>query len=242
MGGVIKLMILDIDNSKSVQTFVKKITSDWFDIDSMYYGLKSDSQTNWTDFWNITDNMINTISNYLKCSSEHFLALWEEKCTIHSAMVKGYHCTRHSNKEVFLKNGILPLSEKTIELSKNQQRPDAEEIWNYRSTEGAGPYLCLSYKSAKDPKNHYFNGPEILSAVNGHQPNKNSEKSIPLIIHCEIPFSILPNKKYYVFCTLKAYLNFLDPENGTKDLFEGASIDLNGKPLEPKYILRIEEI
>lgn len=235
-------MILYIDNSKSVQTFVRKITSDWFDVDSMYYELKSDSQTNWTNFWNITDSMINTISNYLKCSPDQFLKFWEEKCFIYGGMVKGYHCTRHSNKEVFFKNGILPLSEKTIEYSNNHQQPDAVEIWNYRSTIGAGPYFCLSYKSAKDPNNHYFNGPEILLAVNGHQPTMNSEKSIPLIIHCEIPFSILHNKKYFIFCTLKAYLNFLDPEDGTEDLFEGASIDLNGNHLEPKYIVRIEEI
>ena len=78
--------------------------------------------------------------------------------------------------------------------------------------------------------------------MNGHQPTSNPENSIPLIIHCEIPFSILPNKKYNIFCTLKAYLNFLDPEDGAEDLFEGAPIDLNGNPLKPKYIVRIEEI
>jgi len=235
-------MILDIDNSKSVQTFVRKITSGWFDVDSMYYDLKSDSQTNWSNFWTISDSMINTISNYLKCSSEQFLKLWEEKYTIYGAIVRGYHCTRHSNSEVFVKNGILPLSEKTIEISQNQQQPDAEEKWNYRSKLGAGAYFYLSYKSAKDPNNHYFNGPEILLAMNGHQPTSNPEKSIPLIIHCEIPFSILPNKQYNIFCTLKAYLNLLDPEDGTEDLFEGAPIDLNGNALKPKYIVRIEEI
>ena len=186
--------------------------------------------------------MISTISNYLKCSSEQFLKLWEEKCIIYGAIVRAYHCTRHSDKEVFIKNGILPLSKKTIEISQNQQRPDAEEKWNSRSELRPGPNFYLSYKSAKNPNNHYFNGPEILLAANGHQPTSNPEKSIPLIIHCEIPFSILPNKKYNIFCTLKVYLNFLDPEDSTEDLFEGTAIDLNGNPLKPKYIVRIEEI
>ena len=237
-----KEMILDIDNLSLVQNFVKKLTEGWFDIDNMYHELKAGSQTNWTEFWNITDSMINTVSDYLKCSSEYFVSQWNKKCSLHGAMVKGYHCTRHSNKSVFLEKGILPLSEKTVNPLKNQKQLDASKIWNYRSTVGAGPYLCLSYKSAKDPNNHFFNGPEILLGLIGNQPGINHEKSIPLILHCEIPFSILTNKKFYIFCALKAYLNFLDPEDGTEDLFEGASIDLNGNPLAPKYIVRIEEI
>ena len=235
-------MILDIDNSGTVQSFVSKITSDWFDIDSMYYELKTDSQTNWTDFWNITDSMLNIIANYLECASEEFSKTWEQKCIIHNARFMGYHCNRHSDKDVFIEKGILPLSEEIIKPTQNQKRWDAGKIWSYRTTRGSGPYLFLSYKSAKKSDNPFFKGPEILLAVNGHQPNSNSEKSIPLIIHCEIPFSILPNKNYYTFCTLKAYFNFLDPEDDSGDLFEGSSIDLNGNPLEPKYIVRIEEI
>jgi len=116
-------MIIDIDNSSSVQSFVSMITSDWFDIDGMYYDLKSDPQTNWTNFWNITDSMINIISNCLGCTSEEFLKSCEKKCTEHDAKLMGYHCTRHSNKEVFTRNGILPLSEETINLSQTQKRP-----------------------------------------------------------------------------------------------------------------------
>lgn len=235
-------MIIDIDNSSIVQSFVSKITSGWLDIDGMYYDLKSDSQTNWTNFWNITDGMINIISNCLGCTSEEFLKSWEKKCTEHDAMFTGYHCTRHSDKEVFIRNGILPLSDETIKLSQKQKRPETDKLWNYRSKRGSGPYFFLSYKSAKNPDNHFFNGPEILLAVNGHQPTSNSEKSIPFIIHCTIPFSILSNKNYYTFCILRAYFNFLDPEDNTEDFFEGYSIDLNGSALDPQYIVRIEEI
>ena len=83
-------MILDIDNSSSVQSFVSKITSDWFDIDSIYYDLKSDLQTNWANFWNITDGMIDIISNCLQCTSEEFLQLWKKKCTEHGAMFMAF--------------------------------------------------------------------------------------------------------------------------------------------------------
>jgi len=100
----------------------------------------------------------------------------------------------------------------------------------------------LSYKSAKDPNHNFFNGPEILLAVAGHQPSNNSKKSLPLIIHCEIPFFILPNKDYYTFCTLMAYFNLLDPENDTENYFKGYSIDLKGMALDPKHIVKIEEI
>ncbi len=235
-------MIIDIDISSSVRSFVSMITSDWFDIDDMYNDLKSESQTNWTNFWKIDYCMIDIISNWLGFTSEEFLKNWEKKCEEHDAMFMCYHCTRHSNKEVFIRNGILPLSEEIIKLSQNQKRPDAEEIWSYRSMRGPGPYFFLSYNSAKNPDNHFFRGPEILLALNGHQPTSNLEKSIPLIIHCKIPFLILPKKNYYTYCILKAYFNFLDPEDDTENLFEGDSIDLNGNSLDPQYIVRIEEI
>lgn len=134
-------MILDIDNSISVQSFVREITSAWFDIDSMYYDLKSDSQTNWKKFWYYQDCMIKIISNYLGYTSEDFLERWAIKCTAHGAVLMGYHCTRHSDKEIFYKDGILPLSEKTIKPCQYQKRPEAIEMWNYRSTKGQGPYF-----------------------------------------------------------------------------------------------------
>ena len=236
-------MILDIDNSNSVQSFVIKITANWFDIDSMYYALKSDSQTNWGDFWNITDYMIEIASNYLDCVSRDFLTIWEQKCLDHDAMLMGYHCTRHSNKSVFTDNGILPLSEKTIAISSVKKNIKVKEAWEYRSKIGVGPYFFLSYKAAKNPDNYFCrNGPEILLTCAGHQPTNISEKSIPLIMHCAIPFSILPNKKYYTFCILRAYFNLLDPEDDSGNLFESYSIDLNGMALKPQHIVRIEEI
>ena len=235
-------MIIDIDNSSSVQSFVSMITSGWFDIDGIYYDLKSDSQTNWTNFWNITDSMIDIISNCLGHTSEEFLKNWEKKCTEHDVKIMGYHCTRHSNKEVFTINGVLPLSEETINLSQTQKRLDAENLWDYRSKRGSGPYFFLSYKSAKNPDNHFFKGPEILLAVNGKQPSSNSEKSIPFILHCAIPFSILPDKNYYIFCILRAYFNFLDPEDDIENFFEAYSIDLKGNVLDPQHIVRIENI
>jgi hypothetical protein len=235
-------MIIDIDNLSSVESFMSKITSDWFDIDRMYYDLKSDLQINCTEFWSYTDSMINIISNYLECPSEEFLILWEKKCTVQRAMFMGYHCTRHSDKEVFLKKGILPLSEKTIKPSLNQKRPEAEEMWNIRSKKSPGPCFFMSYKSAKNPDNHFFKGPEILSGVDGYQPTSNSEKSIPLIIHCAFPFLIIPDKKFCTFCILRAYFEYLDPEEGTDDFSEGWTIDLKGNALDPQNIVRIEEI
>lgn len=147
-----------------------------------------------------------------------------------------------SIRSVFARNGILPLFEETINLSQTQKRPDAENLWVYRSKRGSGPYFVLSYKSAKNPDNHFFKGPEILLAVNGHQPGSNSEKSIPFIIHCAIPFSILPDKNYYTFCVLRAYFNFLDPEDETENFFEAYSIDLKGNVLDPQHIVRKEDI
>jgi hypothetical protein len=97
-------MIIDIDNLSSVESFMSKISSDWFDIDRMYYDLKSDLQINWTNFWNITGSMINIISNCLECTSEEFLRLWEKKCTDQRVMFMGYHCTRHRGNLALLYN------------------------------------------------------------------------------------------------------------------------------------------
>jgi len=238
-------MILDIDNASSVQSFVNKITAGWFDIDSMYHTLKSNSHTNRSNFWKITDYMIDVISNSLDCSPRDFLKIWEQKCLKHDAMLMGYHCTRHSNESVFTNKGILPLSEKTIEISSVQKNIAAKETWGYRSTSGVGPYFFLSYKAAKNPDNHfYLSGPEILLAVDGHQPTNNPAESIPLIIHCAILFSIIPNKKFCTFCIVKAHLIFLDPdpEDDSENLFEGSSIDLHGCALDPQHIVKIEKI
>ena len=236
-------MILDIDNPDSVQTFVKSLSEDWFDIDSMYYNLKANSVTNSPRFWAETGHFLDIISKYLNLTPYEFLKIWEQKCLEHGAMLMGYHCTRHSDKEVFIKKGILPLSKKTIKISLNHKNSEAEEAWRYRSTKGAGPYFFLSYKSAKNPDNHFHQyGPEILLAVDGHQPTNKPAESIPLIIYCAIPFSIIPNKKFCTFCILKAHFNFLDPEDDSDNLFEAFSINLNGSALDPQHIVKIENI
>ena len=41
---------------------------------------------------------------------------------------------------------------------------------------------------------------------------------------------------------LKAYFLYIDPEDESDNPFEGSSIDLCGSPLDPKYILQIEEV
>lgn len=85
-------------------------------------------------------------------------------------------------------------------------------------------------------------GPEILLDCAGHHVDVDPAKSIPLIIHCAIPYSLLSEKDYFAFCVLRAYFNFLDPEDELNDLADGYSIDLKGKVLATRHIVRIEEI
>jgi hypothetical protein len=235
-------MILDIDNSASVQAFVKKVTEEWFNPDTMYTDLKTSGKTNSSHFWGITDHMVDIISEYLNQTSEEFLNIWNQKCSKNTAMIMGYHCTRHSNKMIFMKNGIVPLSENTIEINENQN-VEAEEMREYRSKKTPGPWFLLSYKFAKSQNNSFCrHGPEILLACAGQQTNVDSTKSIPLIIHCEIPYSILHEKHYFAFCILRAYFNIIDPEPEDKLNFDGYSIDLKGTVLDPQYIVKVEEL
>ncbi len=235
-------MILDIDNSASVQAFVRKVTQQWFDPDKLYFDLKDCEETNSLDFWHETDHMVDIISKYLNLTSEKFLNIWDQKCLTNGAMVMGYHGTRHSDKMVFMKNGIVPLSENTIEINENQ-KVEAEEMWECRSKKTPSPWFLLSYKFAKSQNNSFCrHGPEILLACAGQQTNVDSTKSIPLIIHCEIPYSILHERHYFVFCALSAYFNFIDPDPESDLSFDGYSIDLNGTTLDPQYIVKVEEL
>ena len=43
------------------------------------------------------------------------------------------------------------------------------------------------------------------------------------------------------FCILKAFFNFIDPDDDSNNLFEGYSIDLKGNKLDTEHIVRIEE-
>ena len=132
---------------------------------------------------------------------------------------------------------------KQLNSQKIKKTKEAEELKKYRATTGAGPCFFLSYQDAKNPNHPYCQrGPEVLLGCKGKQQNNISSESIPLIIHCAIPFSILPDFKYYVFCILRAYFIFIDPEDDSGNLFEGYSIDLMGKALDQQHIVKVEEL
>lgn len=237
-------MIVDIDNSESVQALVGRVSEYWFDPKGMYCDFKANGKTNSPDFWAITDRLLANISEYFDQKSDEFLDTWNQKCVTLGARIMGYHCTRHSNKEVFAEKGILPLSNETIRIFENRNLSmGAKGMWEHRSQRSPGPYFLLSYKDAKNPNNYFcISGPEILLACAGYQVDADPAKSIPLVIHCAIPYSILPDKDYYAFCILRAYFNSIDPEDDSNNLFEGYSIDLKGNALDPQYIVRVEEM
>jgi hypothetical protein len=237
-------MIIDLDNSESVQAAVSQVSEGWFDPVEMYAGLKADGKTNSSGFWGIATQMLTDVSGFLGWTSAQFLNEWDQRCIDNNTKFMGYHCTRHSDKRVFIKKGILPLSEETIKLSEDKnQTAQGKSMWEYRSQRSPGPWFLLSYRCAKSPENHFcLKGPEILLGCVGLHVDADPAKSVPLIIHCAIPYSLLSEKNYFTFCVLRAYFNFLDPEDDLNDLFDGYSIDLKGKVLDPQYIVRIEEI
>ena len=236
-------MLIDIDNSKSVISAVKYIELDWVKFASIYYKIKSDKNVGLGNFWNITDEMIRVISEKIHCSPEEFKTAFSSRLVNQGVKLMGYHCTRYSNKESFIKKGILPLSNSTIQFPEKQDSNIAENTLEYRLNKGPGPYFCLSYASAKDPNNHYCNfGAEVLLGCNGKQENNDSSQLKPMIIHCSIPFSLLPDHEFYIFCILRAYFSIIDPSDETENLFYDYAIDLKNQTLPPKCILKIEEI
>jgi hypothetical protein len=236
-------MIVDIDNSESVQALLGKICESWFDPKQLYFDLKANGKTNSPDFWGINHLLFTEISNYLGMTLGEFLNIWTQKCSTYNVRIMGYHCTRHSNKKVFIEKGVLPLSNETIKIIEDKQNTETKRIWERRSQGSPGPYFLLNYSDAKSSGNHFLiYGPEILLACAGYQVNFDPAKSTPLIIHCAIPYSILPDKDYYTFCILRAYFNSIDPEDGSNNLPEGYSIDLKGTALDSQYIVRVEEI
>ncbi|MDF1525104.1 MAG: hypothetical protein RRA15_02850 [bacterium] len=237
-------MIIDIDDSSSVKNFVAQMTEGWFDPERIYFDLKANGNTDSLDFWcgNPT-HLLSAVSASLHQTAEEFLILWNQKCIAHDAKIMGYHCTRHSDKKVFTEKGILPLSSEIIKIFKDgNQSVKAKGMWEYRSQQTPGPYFLLSYRDAKKPDNHFCtHGPEILLACADYQVNADKAKSIPLIIHCAIPYSILKGKNYFAFCILRSYFNFLDPEGDSTNFFDGYSIDLGGNTLAPQYVIEAEE-
>jgi hypothetical protein len=239
-----KKMIIDIDNSNSVQFAVSQLSKDWFEPEEMYYCLKANGNTNSLDFWHIHTKMLAEVSGFLRCTPEQFIFEWNRRCIDSNTKFMGYHCTRHSDKRVFLEKGILPLSEETIKLADSEyQTAQGNDMWERRSQRSPGPWFLLSYKCAKKPDNHFCNkGPEILLSCVGHHVDVNVGQSIPLIIHCAIPYSLLSEYDYFAFCLFNAYFNVIDSDADLDNLFDGYSIDLRGNVLEPAHIVKIEEI
>ncbi len=237
-------MIIDIDNSDSVHAAVQHISKDWFDPVKIYAGLKAAGKTESSGFWCPGTHMLTAVSGFLGWTSAQFLNEWDQRCIGNDMKFMGYHCTRHSDKHVFFEKGILPLSEETIRLSEDSsQTVQGRRMWEYRFHQSPGPWFLLSYKCAKKPENHFFlKGPEILLGCVGEHVGVEPADSVPLIIHCAIPYSLLSEKDYFAFCVLRAYFDFLDPEDDMSDPFDGYSIDLRGKVLDPRHIIRIEEI
>lgn len=244
-------MIIDIDNPGSVRKAVKKISGNWFDIDCVYFELKADGKTNNLNFWNITDYLLDSVSKILGSKRDDFLEKWNQECLIIGLNIMGYHCTRHSAAGIFEDKGILPLSEDLLEsllpeqFIANNKDKLLERILKYRLERGPGPYFFLSYKAAKDPNNTFCKqGAEILLGYPNRSTDQINKESVPLIIHCAIPYWLLPDKdkSYYVFCILKAYFNFIEPEDIKNNLFEGYSVDLRGIALDPRYIIEVEEL
>ena len=146
--------------------------------------------------------------------------------------------------------------EEIIQLIEN------DSTWKYRSGKGSGPYFFLSYRNASEPDNFfhasgteiwwlfcdilikYCKAKQIAMPWSGRNECRKfiAGKLKPLIIHCAIPFSILPVDNYYIFCMLRAFFLFIDPDDDSANLFEGYSLDLCGSSLDPKYIQQIEEI
>jgi len=235
-------MIIDIDNLKLVYVAVCRISQGWFDPVEMYASLKADGKTNSSGFWGIATHMLADMSGYLGCTSAQFSDKWDQRCSDNDTRMMGYHCTRHSEMQVFVEKGILPLSEEIIRLSEDQaQTIKGKSMWEYRLQKSPGPFFLLSYKCARSPEKHsFFRGPEILFTCTGHHIDVNPVRSVPLIIHCAIPYPLLSERDYLAFCVLRAYFNFLDPEDRMD--FDGYSIDLKGKRLDPQHIVRIEGI
>ncbi|PKN88716.1 MAG: hypothetical protein CVU51_03615 [Deltaproteobacteria bacterium HGW-Deltaproteobacteria-1] len=162
-------MIIDIDDQESVQVATEQISKDWFVTADLYADLKTTGKTDSSGFWGITTQMLADVTYCLDCTEDHFLNKWDQSCIANDMRIMGYHCTRHSDQQVFLEKGILPLSEETVRLAADSN-PTAQgkSAWVYRSQQSPGPFFFLSYKCAKKPDDHFCDhGPEILLGCAG---------------------------------------------------------------------------
>ena len=272
------MLVFNIDDPKSVEKSIHHITEDWFDPNMIYINLKSRSTTDTSAFWFETKYLLENISLALSMPYEDFNREFGDRCQKLDLRIMAYHCTRARHTQVFLKSGILPLTEKVLWdflsestaafsnllLSKDDKnaivwRIMQTEAWNYRATTGAGPYFFLSYQAARDEGNDFLkSGSEIwwICVDNLSQYCYENDIELPttnrvewrekigqnknaVIVHCLMPYSLLPNNPYYVFCMLRSFFNNFDPED---DLSETVSIDLRGKALGLQYIAEIEQM
>src|SRR4030067_658800 len=149
-------MIMDIDDSKSLRAMVERVSERWFNPEETYSDLKANRKTDSPNFWAITSQLLRDVSESLGQRPAEFLEIWNQRCITHGTKIMGYHCTRHSDKQVFAEKGILPLSEETIKLLENEnQTPQAKRMREYRSQRSPGPWLLLSYAFTKNPDNHF---------------------------------------------------------------------------------------
>jgi hypothetical protein len=244
-------MIVDIDSEKSVLSIVRDLTAAWFSVDDLYIEIKASGKTESSGFWNITSTLLDTIANYLHMMPDNFREQWNRQCSVNALKIMGYHCTRHRNQDVFLRRGILPLSDEIIsaffseiaallpssslnttalvELTKNVSK---DNMWKYRSGKEAGPYFFISYKEAKNQDNDFHkSGPEIWWLCTDnllgycHENNIDiacsdrfalrdiiSGELLPFIIHCEIPYSMIPFKDDCAFYMLRAFFTSSIPK------------------------------
>jgi hypothetical protein len=275
-------MIIDIDDSKSVLQTVHNLAEGWFIADDLYFQIKGNGKIK-DDFWNSSSPMLDTIANFLFMANDTFRERWNKKCSKMDLKIMAYHCTRNNDRDVFLKKGILPLSNDIIndffsgintvlqiplltpkEIAELTRSVVGDDKWKYRLAK-PGPYFLLSYKEATIPDNDYHqNGPEIWWLFVDHFIMYCHEKKIripcsdraslrcmiskaltPFIIHCKIPYSMIPSKDYCTFNILKTFFTSIDPDYDSGDAPEEISnkaIDLNGQTLEPIYFNRIETL
>lgn len=173
-------MLCDIYDKSSILSAVENITKDWFNAKDLYEKLKSNKETEFSDFWNETDCLLDTIAKYLELPLNEFKEKFKHRCSIAHLKIMGYHCTRCTSKNIFYGQGVLPLSEKIIEsflsiiftefqirLNECQRNELFEKIvtndmWIYRAGTGKGPYFLLNYKDANNSNNNFHSyGSEV---------------------------------------------------------------------------------
>ncbi len=162
-------------------TCIENITKNWFDAKELYNKIRQDGKITSPSFWHETAHLLNCVSGFLSCTKDEFMGEWNTRCENNDLHIMAYHCTRAFSSDSFLKKGLLPLSEETLEeflrqsyiafpslrISDNDMELIMREIVNEPvlkirlKDKQAGPHFFLSYLRAKEEDNNYLNhGPE----------------------------------------------------------------------------------